>query len=572
MYETTSKPAAISAAPPLLSRTLLVLLAVLLVLVWFGQLDLRHLVPSDEGRYAEMAREMLTTGNWITPRYNGYKYFEKPPLQTWMNALTFAWLGIGDWQARLYTALTGFLGILLVGYTGCRVFNKPAGLFAALALASAPYWNLLGHFNTLDMGLSFMMALTLCSLLLAQRPNLSAAQARNWMWLCWVSMALAVLSKGLIGVVLPGAVLILYSLIARDWALWKRLHLVSGLLLFFVVATPWFVLVDERNPEFFDFFFINEHFRRFLTPSHHRTGPLFYFVPVILLGFLPWLSVAWQSIRHAVRLPRQENRFSPVILLLVWSGFIFFFFSISESKLISYVLPIAPALALLLGAYLPLMTRGQLKRHLLGYAGFTVLAAAGVVYAIYVLQPGDDRTPYPLYAAYGVYALAALAVALAGIIVALWLNRRETPQAPFQAVLAFGVAWILATTLAGNGHEVFGRYSSGVLLVPAIKAAEAGMPADAPFYMVGVLDHTVPFYLGHTMISVQNPDELDFGVHQEPSKWIPTLAEFTLRWNHDPAALALVTPELFAKFTAQHLPMQVVTRDDRRVIIEKPQL
>lgn len=563
MHETTSKP--------LLSRTQLVLLTLLLALVWFAQLDLRHLVPSDEGRYAEMAREMLATGNWITPRYNGYKYFEKPPLQTWFNALTFAWLGLGDWQARLYTAATGFIGILLVGYTGRRVFGHQAGLFAALALAAAPYWNLLGHFNTLDMGLSCMMAVTLCALLLAQRPGLAATAVRNWMWLCWASMALAVLSKGLIGVVLPGAVLILYSLIARDWALWKRLHLVSGLLLFFVIASPWFVLVDDRNPEFFDFFFINEHFRRFLTPSHHRTGPLLYFVPVILVGFLPWLSVAGSSIRQALSLPRQPNRFSPTILLLVWSGFIFFFFSISESKLISYVLPIAPALALLLGQFLPRLTPPQWRWHLRGYAAFIVLAAAGTVYAIYVQQPGDERTPYALYAAYGLYALAALAVALAGTLAAAWINRRDTPAATAQAILLFGAAWFLAATVAGNGHEVFGRYSSGALLVPAVKAEEARLPADAPFYMVGVLDHTMPFYLGHTMISVQNPDELEFGVHQEPEKWIPTLALWTARWNQDRYAMALLTPELFAKFSAAHLPMQVVARDARRVIVAKPQ-
>ncbi|MBU6490433.1 MAG: 4-amino-4-deoxy-L-arabinose transferase, partial [Burkholderiales bacterium] len=88
------------------------MLLLALALVWFVPLGWRHLVPSDEGRYAEMAREMFATGDWITPRYNGYKYFEKPPLQTWMNALTFAWFGIGAWQARLYTALTGFAGVL----------------------------------------------------------------------------------------------------------------------------------------------------------------------------------------------------------------------------------------------------------------------------------------------------------------------------------------------------------------------------------------------------------------------------------------------------------------------------
>ena len=562
MYETSNKP--------LLSRAALLLLALAFVLIWFGQLDLRHLIPSDEGRYAEMAREMLHTGDWITPRYNGYKYFEKPPLQTWLTALSFAWLGIGDWQARLYTALTGFIGVLAVGYTGARVFTPRAGLFAAVALAASPYWNLLGHFNTLDMGLSCSMAVTLCALLLAQRPNLPRAQVRGWMWLCWASMALAVLSKGLIGIVLPGAVLILYSLIARDWALWKRLYLVSGLLLFFLIATPWFVLVDSRNPEFFDFFFINEHFRRFLTPSHHRTGPLFYFVPVLLVGFLPWLSVCWQSVRHVIRLPRQANRFSPAIMLLVWTGFIFFFFSISESKLISYILPVAPAIALLLGVYLPMVTRVQLNRHLLGYAVLCAVLLVATTVGIYVMHPGDERTPHALYAAYGAYLYGALAVTLLGLALAAWLNRSAAPHATLHALLVYAGTWFLMATIAGNGHEVFGKASSGVGMVPAVRAEMAKLPPDTPFYAVGVLDHTMPFYLRHTMIIVENPDELAFGVQQEPAKWVPTLAAWSIRWQQDRTALALMTPATYDRFAAQHLPMQVIARDERRVIVAKP--
>ncbi len=114
-----------------LNRTTILLLVLALAVIWFVPLGWRHLLPSDEGRYAEMAREMFVTGDWITPRYNGYKYFEKPPLQTWANALTFAWFGIGEWQARLYTALTGFAGVLLIGFTGARVFNAATGVFAA---------------------------------------------------------------------------------------------------------------------------------------------------------------------------------------------------------------------------------------------------------------------------------------------------------------------------------------------------------------------------------------------------------------------------------------------------------
>jgi 4-amino-4-deoxy-L-arabinose transferase-like glycosyltransferase len=549
-----------------LNRSTILLLVLVLAVVWFVPLGWRHLLPSDEGRYAEMAREMFLTGDWITPRYNGYKYFEKPPLQTWANALTFAWFGIGEWQARLYTALTGFAGVLLIGFTGARVFNAATGVFAAIVLATSPYWNLMGHFNTLDMGLSFWMELTLCALLLAQRPNLPTGQVRLWMWLCWASMALAVLSKGLIGVILPGAVLVLYTLIARDWAVWKRLHLIGGVILFFAIVTPWFVLVQERNPEFLNFFFIVQQFKRYLTPEQNRPGAFYYFVPVILVGFLPWLSVSVQSIRHALRLPRQPNGFSPVTMMLVWTVFIFLFFSASHSKLLSYTLPIAPALALLIGLYLPLVTPAMLRRHLAGYAVFLVVAAIG---AWFMSRFGDDRNPTELYVAYRVWVLAALGVAFALTLAAMWLNRHSRTGI-VGATAMFGAAWLLLGTIAGTGHDVFGRLSSGAPLAPAIKAAIAKLPPDTPFYSVGVLDHTLPFYVDHTMIMVEHPDELAFGVSVEPQKWVPTVDEWEKRWDADRYALALLPPARYDALLAQHVPMQIVARDSRRVIVEKP--
>ena len=549
-----------------LNRTTILLLVLVLALVWFVPLGWRHLLPSDEGRYAEMAREMFLTGDWITPRYNGYKYFEKPPLQTWANALTFAWFGIGEWQARFYTALTGFAGVLLLGFTGARVFNAATGVFAAIVLATSPYWNLMGHFNTLDMGLSFWMELTLCALLLAQRPNLPTGQVRLWMWICWGSMALAMLSKGLVGLILPGAVLVLYTLIVRDWALWKRLHLIGGLILFFAIVTPWFVLVQQRNPEFLNFFFIVQQFKRYLTPEQNRPGAFYYFVPVMLVGFLPWLSVSVQSIRHALRLPRQPNGFSPVAMLLVWTVFIFLFFSASHSKLLSYTLPIAPALALLIGMYLPLVSPAMLRRHLAGYAVFLMIAAVG---ALFMSRFGDDRNPTELYVAYRVWVLAALGVAFALTLAALWLNRHSRAGI-LGATATFGAAWLLLGTIAGTGHDVFGRLSSGAPLAPAIKAAIARMPPDTPFYSVGVLDHTLPFYVDHTMIMVEHPDELAFGVSVEPQKWVPTVDEWIERWDADRYALALIPPERYQKLLAEHVPMQVVARDPRRVIVEKP--
>ncbi|WP_063549658.1 glycosyltransferase family 39 protein [Burkholderia territorii] len=548
-----------------LNRITLVLLLVALAIVWFAPLGLRHLIPSDEGRYAEMAREMFVTGDWITPRYNGYKYFEKPPLQTWLNALTFAWFGIGEWQARLYTGLASFAGVLLVGFTGARLFNPLSGFLAAVVLACSPYWNLMGHFNALDMGLAFWMALSLCSLLLAQRPGLQPGATRGWMWVCWAAMAFAVLSKGLVGLILPGAVLVLYTLIARDWALWKRLYLVSGLVIFFAIVTPWFVLVQQRNPEFFNFFFIVQQFRRYLTPEQNRPGPLYYFVPVLLVGFLPWLSVAWQSIRHALRMPRQPNGFSPMLVLLIWSAFIFLFFSASHSKLISYVLPVAPALALIIGAYLPLMSAERFRRHLLGYLVFFVVAAFGIIFLAY---QGDARTPNALYRAFQLWLYAGLAVAGALTLAAAWLNRRAGVAA---AITAFGAAWLAFGTIGGTGHDEFGRYSSGALLAPAVRAELAKLPPDTPFYSIEMLDHTFPFYMGHTTIMVQRQDELAFGISVEPNKWIPTVDQWIERWKQETHALAIMPPGQYDTLVGQGVPMRVIARDNRRVIVEKPQ-
>ncbi|WP_261513427.1 glycosyltransferase family 39 protein [Burkholderia multivorans] len=548
-----------------LNRIVLVLLLVAFAVIWFTPLGMRHLIPSDEGRYAEMAREMFVTGDWITPRYNGYKYFEKPPLQTWLNALTFAWLGIGEWQARLYTALASFAGVLLVGFTGARLFNLLSGFLAAVVLASSPYWNLMGHFNALDMGLAFWMALSLCALLLAQRPGLRPAAVRGWMWVCWAAMAFAVLSKGLVGVILPGAVLVLYTLVARDWALWKRLYLVSGLVIFFAIATPWFVLVQQRNPEFFNFFFIVQQFRRYLTPEQNRPGPFYYFVPVLLVGFLPWLSVAWQSVRHALRMPRQPNGFSPMLVLLIWSAFIFLFFSASHSKLISYVLPVAPALALIIGAYLPLLGADRFRRHLLGYLVFFVAAAFGIIFLAY---QGDARTPNALYRAFQIWLYVGLAIAAVLTLVAAWLNRRAGVTA---ALTAFGAAWLIFGTIGGTGHDEFGRYSSGALLAPAVRAELAKLPPDTPFYSIEMLDHTFPFYVGHTTIMVHRQDELAFGISVEPNKWVPTVDEWIARWKQDTHALAIMPPGEYDALVKQQVPMRVIARDNRRVIVEKPQ-
>lgn len=527
--------------------------------VWFYALGARTLVPTDEGRYAEMAREMVATGDWITPRLNGLKYFEKPPLQTWMNALTFEVFGLGDWQARLWTGLCGLFGILMTAYAGTRVFGRRIGFHAGLVLASSLFWAALGHVNTLDMGLAGMMTLTLASLLLAQRDDATERQQRNWMLACWAGMALAVLSKGLIGIVLPGAVLVLYTLLSRDWAIWKRLHFGVGLLLFFAITTPWFVLVSLKNPEFLNFFFIHEHFQRFTSKVHHRAGPWYYFIPILILGIAPWLGVVLQSLWTAQREPAQ--RFQPKKMLLVWAVFIFFFFSISGSKLPSYILPIFPALALLIACHLE---KASDKALMITAAMVALFAAIGLGFVAKIPELASNAYEKPIYQAYLPWVVAGAVLALAGGLLATVLVRRNREWSLIAlAATAFASGQVLMI-----GHEPLGRYKAGLDHVPAI-AAE--LTPQTPIFLVRLYEQSLPFYLQRTMTLVEHADEMEFGVKQEPQLWIPTRAEFITKWNalHDAGkkAVAIIHPDHFNDLKKQGLPMRVVAQDPRRIIV-----
>ena len=540
----------------------ILLLVIIYALLWFGTLNYRHLIPSDEGRYAEIAREMLVTGDWITPRYNGYKYFEKPPLQAWATAAAFQVFGIGDWQARLWTALTGFLTILLVGFTGARIYNARAGWLASVVLASSPMWIISGHFNSLDMGLSSFLVAALCSLLLAQATH-NRSSCRNWMWACWTFMALATLSKGVIGAAIPAMVFVAYSISTWDWKIWARLRLFSGSILFLAITAPWFVLVSQRNPEFLEFFFIHEHLQRFTQDAHSRTGPIYYFVPLLLIGIIPWFLQIPGAITQAWNERRRE--FSAGWLLVCWFLVIFAFFSVSRSKLPGYIIPVFPALALIIGNCLDRLlghTNTMALPWKLQTLGFALLGCIGFFFLDAISQEARPDE-IEVYAQYTYWVIAALVALVSFSAYAAWQSKRNG----IQSIVSFACGFFLCAIIPGTGHETLGRAVSGIDLVQRVKAS---IPEKVNFYSVRLLDHTVPFYLGRTMIMVESPDELEFGVNQEPTLWMPTLDAFIERWQEDQTAYALMVPEQFEALKAQNFPMQEVDRDSRRVIVKHP--
>lgn len=552
------------AQPRELRRGPLLALLLAFVLLWFGTLEHRRLINPDEGRYSEIPREMVASGDWLTPRLNDIKYFEKPALQYWATATAFTVFGEHHWTARLWPALTGFLGVLFTAFATARLFGLQAGLIAGAVLAGSVLWNVIGHVNTLDMGVSFFLAAAVFALCLGQRDESDlrgdSRESRRWQDAAWVLLALAVLSKGLIGLVLPAATVVAYTLWQRDWDFIRRIRPLRGLLILLAITAPWFIAVSWANPEFAHFFFIHEHFQRFLTKAHGRYQPIWYFIPILLIGMLPWLGSLAQGLAAGSR-REAGRRFQPRRFLLVWAVLVFVFFSVSSSKLASYILPIFPALAALIGLHL---AGYAASRRIEWHAVPAILVGAVCLFLVpFVTRFASEKVPAALYEAYQPWLYAGSAALLLGGLLAFWLGRQGRSVAAVFALafggFGFGQGFLL-------GHDTLGSVHSAHDVATAIRPQ---VPPDAPFFSVDTYDQTLQFYLKRTTTMVAYRDELGFGISQEPHKFIADVAGFERAWNAAPVAWALMAPGMWQELNKKGLPMNVVIRDTRRVIVRK---
>ncbi len=545
-------------------------LVIALALVWFSNLEYRKLIKPDEGRYAEIPREMVVSGNWVTPRLNDLKYFEKPPLQYWATAIAYEVFGQHQWTSRLWTALTGFAGILLVWFAGLRLFGREAAGYAAVLLSGTLLYVLMGHINTLDMGVTFFITLGIAGLLIAQQEG--EIHRGRWMLLAWAALGLAVLSKGLMGIVLPGAALFLYALVQRDFTVFKRMHWLTGLAVFLLVTAPWFYLVMKANPEFFQKFFIYEHYTRFTTRDLGRYQPWYYFVPILLLGALPWtvlmfdtLIKTWRSSRVPVD-DAGGKAFNPARFLLVWTVFIYVFFTISDSKLPSYLLPMFPALALLMGKQLVEMNTRRLFWLIAPMLPLTLL---GLGFAPFTANLADTPLQLQGYSAYAWWLTAAALVWVIGVIAAMVLLRRTqaVKNTKFAAVLVLGLSTLLAGQIGTSGYNTIAKERSGYYIAEAIRPY---VHADEPFYSVDMYEQTLPFYLKRTFTLVQFQDEMAFGIMREPDRYIPDYPSFAKVWQAKKDALAIMPVATYQRLKQMGFVMKIIYEDPQYIVVSKP--
>lgn len=542
---------------PTSRRALLGLIfAIVAVLVaWFAGAEYRSLTEPDEGRYAEVAREMVASGDWIVPRTNGFKFYDKPVLHYWVTAVAFEAFGVHNWTARLWTMLAGLISVVAIGYAGMRVFGQREGLIAALVLGSSFLCVIGSHVNSLDMGLTAFLSLLLGAFLIAQHHAADTAICRRWMWLTWLAMALAVMTKGVIAIVLPGAILFFYLLWQRDWGLLRRLHLVSGLIILMVICLPWFIAIGRADSNFYSFFFIHEHLERFLSKTHDRFQPWWFFLPVIVFGAMPWSLFLPAALRRGM--DKQSGVFQSSRLLLLWCGTFLLFFSISSSKLALYILPLFPALALLIGIATARMTSRALMCRLLPIALVATLA-----FLVLGFFPGLLPLHEPRAANLVFVQIAAIAVALLSLAswLGMWLCRQQKFVTGIAAVAFGGLVCTQGLMIGFQQLEPANSADSmAELAAPYLKA-------DTPVYSVKFYFRGLPFYLQRLVtVAYGTPTDLVAGMAWQPELTIAELDGFVAAWRAHPGALAFIRPDIYTELRKENLPMTVIA--DRQPVV-----
>ncbi|MEO8134563.1 MAG: phospholipid carrier-dependent glycosyltransferase [Betaproteobacteria bacterium] len=572
------------------------LLLAILLAGWFGNLEHRGLFFPDEGRYAEIPREMLASGDWTTPRLNDLKYFEKPPLQYWLTAVSFAAFGEDEWTARLPAALLGFAALLMVAWTARHLWGGRAGMLAGAITGSTWGFYLSGQYLTLDMTLSAFLTIALCAFLLAQRESGNEAQRKRtatdcgggfsalrdagtaplvcrrvekWMLVAWGMTALAMLSKGLIAVVLPALALASYSFATRDFRIWRRLHARKGSALFALIVLPWLVLIQWRNPEFFQFFVFHEHFERFLEPGHARNGAWWYYLPLVVIGAMPWtplLAVRAMVQFKAARIAPTETAeaFDVDRFCLAWAIAIVVFFSLSQSKLPAYIVPAFPALALWASHLAP-----RARTLALRWSSVCV-----VFMALLLVIAMVESSRWPKFAALGPDGIAGVPILVASAL-ALGLSGALAFRATARRRVRSAVTCLVAGSLLFWGgvftflHQTDAHFSSERLIELLTGGTKPFEPAAA-FFSVNLFDPSLPFYLGRPVTVVKARGELGPGIDAEPEKAVASLSAFQRIWaDSSDQAYAAMSPADFEKLQRVGVPMTRVVEDYRVVVVSR---
>jgi 4-amino-4-deoxy-L-arabinose transferase-like glycosyltransferase len=459
------------------------------------------LIDRDEGRYAEAAREMLASGDWLVPRQFGIPYLEKPPLFYWLTAAACGLVGLDEYGARLVSALAAAFGVLSTGLFARRMFGPRAGLASATILATSGLYFVLARVAVTDMLFSVLLAGALLSYFLAETEGRSYAPF-------WLLAAAATLTKGPVAPVLCGLVGLGHLAVRGSWQSLRMRRFWVGLPLYLIVVLPWFVLIELRYPTFLDFYVYKEHVLRVAGDEHREA--FYWYLPWLLAGFLPWTPVLLAGL-PAIRRGTEEDSpaGSAARFAVIWVAVVFVFFSVPRGKLAPYILPVFPALAILLGDALARRTIATATSRAMPWAfGFIgaalLLAPVGLPIALRFS---------PVAIQHGLVAVA-MTVALAAGAATLCSARKQG----WQPVVAVAGSIVAIQCVAAVVAAPIAQYFTARPVVEVLRRRLG--PDDQVALYTGYFP-SVAFYLQRIPYFVFGYRELDFGISLEgPGSWV----------------------------------------------------
>lgn len=460
---------------------------------YFYGLGAVPLLGPDEPRYAQVAREMFARGDWVTPTLGGHTWFEKPALLYWLMEVAYGLFGATEFAARLGAALSGVLTVLLAGWAARRAEFESRedlrgfGITCAAVVASTLGLLVFAHASSFDTLLTTTVTGALACFYCAEVER--GTGRRTWLVGFYLFVGASLLAKGLVGVVLLGAVVVLYSAFRRRWPGLLRLGVSWGGLLVLMVAATWYAPVIARHGRaFVDEFFVQHHFARYVSNKYHHPQPFWFYLPVTLGLALPWTVFLVGGIAGALGTnARAEDAASKLrVLALAWLVAPLLFFSASGSKLPGYVLPALPGAALLAGDGLHRYLRGPGGVAAMRLTGLFALAACAAGVAFLVLHVGEFGEV--LRGLSPVYVAALLVPPGCAALAALFAPRRRT----LCAVLVVGATLLTVVLVVAGG--VLGRVTVKETLGRTLAEAGAQGFGELPVVNLHTVERTSEFY------------------------------------------------------------------------------
>ena len=496
------------------------------------------LFTPDEGRYAEIAREMLVNHQYLVPHVDGVTYFEKPPLIYWLTALSLKLFGLNDWAARLVNPLLSTLGILLT-YIICRLVlqKRRLALWSALISGTSLLYLGVARYLNLDAGVSFLITATMLSFWASEQYDRRQYQSYLWLVAAFIFSGLSVMTKGLIGIVFPMMIIGLWAMVVGRWRLLIDLRLYFGLVIVALISVPWIIAVNHRYPEFFYYYVIVQQILRYITDEQGRQMSKLIYIGIFIIGFFPWFGFLPQAFKNVLGKWKVRKKYSSEWFLLIWGLAILLFFGFSQSILIGYLMPIIVPFAILIAKYLD----GVVERDVLtkaGKASFAVVLWLFIILAIgFIILPFIPR--FSVYfdeiaAYYWPAAVVAFVIAMFGF--SCLKKQRIRPL-----MLSFVIAMIILVNLAWSGAQYFSQKTVKPLtavIEPILKAYPETTVANYGGYF-----YDAQFYLNRLTWIVANEGELANTAKMANSganKTLRTAKVFWPIWN-SPKRILLLT-------------------------------